>query len=143
MLNLGAPSTKSLIIPSPQINAAGTYSTPLIAIGGGLLVLANTLNQALTVAAPAGEFAFITDMFITCLSTGAVQATISLLDSSGGTTLDLMATPATGPTLNMTMARRFTIPLRNLTAGGQFFISSGGVGVTWAIQVNGFYTNIL
>jgi hypothetical protein len=133
---------RQLVLPGGSIDAAGAYVAPLIATGGALAVAANTINQALTVAA-SGRFAYMTDMLIVVTATAAVAGTIALQDSSGGTVLWGIGFGATGPTIGAVIPVRFTNPPRNLTAGGQFFLSTTGAGVTYTVSCNGYYDNSL
>jgi hypothetical protein len=133
---------RSLVLPGGSIDAAGAYVAPLIATGGALAVTANTINQAFTVAS-SGRFAYMTDMLIVVTATAAVAGTIALLDASGGTILWGIGFSAAGPTLGAVIPVRFTNPPRNLTAGGQFFLSTAGVGLTYTASCNGYYDNAL
>jgi hypothetical protein len=128
---------RSLVLPGGSIDATGAYVAPLLATGGGVVVAANTANQAFTVAV-SGQFGFITDILIIVTATAAVAGTIALLDSSGGTVLWGTGFGSGGPALNAVIPVRFSNPPRTLTAGGQFFISTVGAGITYIASCNGY-----
>jgi hypothetical protein len=133
---------RQLVLPGGSIDAAGAHVLPLMATGGGIAVAANTPNQAFTVAA-SGQFGYMTDLIIIVTLTAAVAGTIALLDSSGGTVLWGIGFGAGGPTLGMVIPIRFSNPVRTLTAGGQFFISTTGAGITYTAACNGYKENSL
>lgn len=128
--------SRTVSLPGVSLDATGAFVQPLMATGGGLLVAANTPNQAFTVAA-SGQFGYMTDLLIIVTSTAAVAGTITLLDSSGGTVLWGLGFAATGPVLGSVIPVKFSNPIRTLTAGGQFFISTTGAGVTYMATCNG------
>lgn len=128
-------------MPSPAIKADGSYASPLLATGGGLAIAANTANQAISVVS-AGKFAYITDILLVCTALGAVVNTISLLDNTGGNVLWNMPL-LTGLAVGAVIPVHFSIPRRCAVAGGQFYLSTTGIGVTWAVSIDGFYDDAL
>ena len=132
---------RSVIIPGYGIDLSGNYVQPLRATGGGLAIAAATANQALTVAS-AGNFAYLTDLWIMPTALAAVANTFSILDASGGTVLFNLPL-LTGLAVCALVPIHFSVPLRTATAGGQFFVSTTGAALTWAAWVNGYYDNSL
>lgn len=132
---------RTLTLPAYGINLSGAYVAPLTATGGGLAIAAATANQALTVAS-AGNFAYMTDLWIMPTALAAVANTFSVLDSSGGTVLFNLPL-LTGLAVGSLVPIRFSVPIRTAVAGGQFFVSTTGAALTWAAWVNGYYDNSL
>lgn len=131
---------RQLVLPGGSIDASGAYVAPLQGPGGGLVVAANSANQVLSNAV-AGRFGYITELLLIVTATAAVSSTIALQDASGGTVLWGFAFPATGPILGTILPVRFSNPPRTAAAGGQFFISTTGAGITYMASCNGYLDN--
>ena len=82
------------------------------------------------------------DILLVCTALGAVVNTISLLDNTGGNVLWNMPL-LTGLAVGAVIPVHFSIPRRCAVAGGQFYLSTTGIGVTWAVSIDGFYDDAL
>lgn len=133
---------RSLVLPGGSLDASGAYVAPLQGAGGGLVVGANTANQVLSTTL-AGSFGFITDLYIVVTATAAVSSTIALLDASSGAVLWGFAFPAAGPAVGTVLNIRFSNPPRTAAAGGAFYISTTGAGITYMASCNGYFTKSL
>jgi hypothetical protein len=134
--------TRAIVLPGGSIDASGAYVQPLLATGGGVAIAAATANQALTVAAGAGSFGYMTDLNLIITATAVVAGTVSLLDASGGTVLWSFPYLAAGA-VNQVIQIHFSNPVRTSIANGQFFITTTGAGVTWAASCNGYTDKVL
>jgi hypothetical protein len=132
---------RSLVLPGGSIDAAGAYVDPLKAVGGGVAIAAATANQAFTVAV-SGRYGYLSDVLLFVTATAAVAGSISILDSSGGTVVWSFPFPG-APAAGASLVMKFTNPPRTALAGGQFFITTTGAGVTWAAMCNGYTDNAL
>jgi hypothetical protein len=132
---------RSLVLPGGSLDASGAYVAPLLAVGGGAAIAAATANQAFT-AASAGRFGYLTDVLLFVTATAAVSGNISILDQSSGAVVWNFPYPG-APNAGTVITLKFTNPPRTALAGGQFFITTTGAGVTWVAMANGYYDNAL
>ena len=142
MFNIGLVN-RNATLPTPHWNSDGSYTIPLLAIGGELAVAAATANQPLTAAAPAAQYAYITNIYVIVTATAAAAASFSLLDATSGNVLHKFSYNAAGPTLHDKVTFRFEIPHRTAALAGQFFVTTTGAGITYSVQCNGFFTSLL
>jgi hypothetical protein len=125
-------------LPGGAYAAAGTWQTPLMAIGGGLVLANATANTTALTNSLASNFGHITDVLIVCTLAGTGAQTVKILDASAGTAVFSLITSVA--TAGDSFPFHFSSPPRTAAVGTTFFVSTSGTTGTWGIMVNGFFS---